>query len=530
MPAALAALLTLVNISTVLPAYLEGRRACAAFPFAARIFEIAMRQNIKQPAPPQPAARAAAAQPDQPPAGHPAPAAQPQPLSQVPEISAETLRKYAAPVPRYTSYPTAPHFSPAIATADYVSWLEAIGEHDRLSLYVHIPFCDTLCWYCGCNTKVTQRYEPIARYLDALELEIAHVAKHLAKGARIAHIAWGGGSPSVLNAPDIRRLAAALRSHFTLAPDVEFAVEVDPRALAEDKIDAFAQSGVTRISIGVQDFADDVQAAINREQSFETTAAVIEGFRKRGIGSINVDLVYGLPKQTSDSVADTMDRVIGLKPDRIALFGYAHLPSRLVHQRMIDEETLPDTAARFVQAGVAADRLVAAGYVRVGLDHFALAHDELATGAVRRNFQGYTSDDAAQLIGFGASSIGRLAHGYVQNATAAADYARRVQDTGFAVVKGHRMSADDEARGLVIEQLMCEFRFSVSELKRKFGPVATPILAQARRLLEADSDGLLRADEDGFEVTEKGRLFVRTICAAFDTYLGQGTARHSAGV
>ncbi len=491
-----------------------------------------MRQTSKQQArTTSPSAAATARDGDKPAHGEPAGAsASSAAPATVTDIDAETLARYAAPVPRYTSYPTAPHFSAAIGNADYLQWLGDIRAGERLSLYVHIPFCDTLCWYCGCNTKVTQRYEPIARYLDALEAEIAHVGAHIAKGAEIAHIAWGGGSPSVLTAPDIRRLASALRKHFTFAPDLEFAVEVDPRALGEDRIDAFADSGVTRISIGVQDFAEDVQAAINREQSFATTAAVIEGFRRRGVGSINIDLVYGLPKQTRDSVGRTMDQVIGLKPDRIALFGYAHLPSRLVHQRLIEDEALPDTAERFAQAGIAGDKLVAAGYVRVGLDHFALPHDELASGEVRRNFQGYTSDDAPQLIGLGASAIGRLAHGYVQNVTAAADYARRVQDAGLAVAKGHRMSRDDEARAFVIEQLMCGFRFSVGELKARFGDAAKPILLQARRLLEADHDGLLRADEDGFEVTEKGRLFVRTICAGFDTYFGQGTARHSAGV
>ena len=446
-------------------------------------------------------------------------------------LGAEALKKYAAPVPRYTSYPTAPHFSPAVGAKEYVGWLQAIPAGERLSLYVHIPFCDTLCWYCGCNTKVTQRYEPVAKYLEALYVEIENVGRHIDPTTRIAHIHFGGGSPSVLNADDIRKLAAKLKANFHFADDCEFAVEVDPRALAEDRIDAFAESGVTRISIGVQDFAEDVQAAINREQSFETTAAVIEGFRRRGVRSINIDLVYGLPKQTGASVADTIDRVIGLRPDRIALFGYAHLPSRLVHQRMIDEETLPDTNERFRQATIAADHLVKAGYVRVGLDHFALPHDDLASGNVRRNFQGYTSDEAAgSLIGLGASSIGRLAQGYVQNVTAAADYARRVRETGFAVVKGHAMTRDDEVRAFVIERLMCEFEFPARELLERFGRDARPILLEARRLVEADSDGLLRADDDGFTVTEQGRLFVRTICAAFDAYLARGVARHSAGV
>ena len=442
----------------------------------------------------------------------------------------EDLKKYAAPVPRYTSYPTAPHFSNRVGADQYVQWLGEIPAGSRISLYAHVPFCDTLCWYCGCNTKITQKYEPVARYLAALETEIGNVAGKVAASLRVAHIHWGGGSPSVLTPDHIVELADKLRSSFHFEKDAEFAVEVDPRGLGSDRIAAFGKAGVNRVSIGVQDFDPKVQAAINRTQSFETTGRVITEFRAAGVASINVDLVYGLPHQTSDSVAATIDQVISLRPDRIALFGYAHLPARIVHQRLIDETVLPGSEDRFHQANRAATHLVNAGYVRVGLDHFALPHDELASGRVRRNFQGYTSDGAETLIGLGSSSIGRLPHGYVQNSTPIGEYERRVGEQGFATARGHAMTTDDEARGFVIERLMCDFAFPADELKQRFGKVADPILAQAAKLVEDDREALTEAHPDGFRVTEKGRLFVRTLCAAFDAYLGAKEVRHSAGV
>lgn len=444
----------------------------------------------------------------------------------------EILKRYAAPVPRYTSYPTAPHFSDAVGARQYAEWLAAISLSSKLSLYAHIPFCNQLCWYCGCTTKITQRYEPIARYLEALEIEIATVARHLPRGLQVSHIHWGGGSPSILSADHIQRLAGLLRNAFHAGLKTEFAVEVDPRDLAEDRIAAFAAAGVSRVSIGVQDFEERVQVAINRTQTFETTKKVVDEFRAHGVRSINIDLVYGLPHQTRASVEDTIEKVVALRPDRIALFGYAHLPARISHQRLIDETALPGTVERFAQANRAANTLMASGYVRVGLDHFALPHDALAQGHVHRNFQGYTSDDADVLLGLGASSIGRLPQGYVQNTVPIADYERRVRECGLATVRGHAMSADDAARAFAIERLMCDFRFPAEELKARFGPAAEPVLEEAEALLEGDSDGLIAPEHEGagFKVTEKGRLFVRSICTVFDSYFGQGEARHSAGV
>lgn len=444
----------------------------------------------------------------------------------------EILKKYAAPVPRYTSYPTAPHFSKRVGPDDYALWLGALPPRSHLSLYVHIPFCDTLCWYCGCNTKVTQRYAPVARYLKALEIETQRVSGMIDPTHEVTHIHFGGGSPSVLKPDDIRHLSACIKKNFNLAGDAEFAVEVDPRDMPEERVTAFAQSGVNRVSIGVQDFNPQVQTAINRVQTYETTARTVELFRAHGVRSINIDLVYGLPHQTRDSVADTIDKVIAIRPDRIALFGYAHLPARLVHQRLIKDETLPDATERFAQANRAASHLVAAGYVQVGLDHFALPHDTLAGQKVSRNFQGYTTDDAAALIGLGASSIGRLPQGYVQNAVPMLEYERCINEGRLATAKGHAFTADDAVRGYAIERLMCDLRFSTPDIERKFGLAAAQVIARARDLTREDTDGLIEAEADdgSFRVTDKGRLFVRTLCAAFDSYLGQSEARHSAGV
>lgn len=447
-------------------------------------------------------------------------------------MQAELLRRYAAPVPRYTSYPTAPHFSNLVDQSRYSAWLKALEDGTPLSLYVHIPFCNELCWYCGCSTKITRQKSPITRYLKALTREIDTVADQIKTRHRVTHIHWGGGSPSILAPDEIRTLARQLKERFQLEDGAEFAVEIDPRELDEERIAAFADAGVNRVSIGVQDFDMAVQKAINRLQSVEQTAWVINTFRAHGVQAINVDLVYGLPFQTLETLDTTMDHVLSMRPDRIALFGYAHLPQRIKHQRLIADSSLPGMEARLTLATRAAQRLTQGGFATVGLDHYALPHDPLASGNVRRNFQGYTTDTAAALIGLGASSIGRLPQGYVQNTPAIGEYERRVLGGGLATVRGHEMSAEDAARGLVIERLMCDFTFPAEELRLRFGDIADPIIAEADALCDAEVPEMLasRGQGAGFQITDQGRIFVRSICAKFDTYLGKGTAQHSAGV
>ena len=445
-------------------------------------------------------------------------------------MNLDVIKRYSAPVPRYTSYPTAPHFSPAITPADYASWLSALTPGAALSLYVHFPFCHQLCWYCGCNTKAVRRHEPVAEYASALEREIEMVGALVPSEHGVSHIHWGGGSPNTLEPDEIMTIANRIRSQFKILPDAEFAVEIDPRSLSDEQVTAFAESGVNRISLGVQDFEENVQAAINRIQSFADTKRVVDMFRARGVASINIDLVYGLPHQTRQSVQRTIEKVLELAPDRIAIFGYAHLPARLKHQRLIDEKALPGIVERFGQSKRLARILSAAGYVGIGLDHYARPADRLAGEHVRRNFQGYTTDKSDALIGFGASAIGQLPQGFVQNAVAAGSYQAMIGAGGLATVRGVRLTADDRVRAATIERLMCDFDFSKSELAARFGPEAGPVIEEAEALIDADQDGLVRVTADGFEVTDFGKPFVRTICSVFDAHLGKKPAQHALAV
>ena len=449
-------------------------------------------------------------------------------------LSARQIERHAAPAPRYTSYPTAPHFHDGVTADIYRGWLRALPEQASLSLYLHIPFCDTLCWFCGCNTKITRQYRPLETYLAAVEQEIAAVSASLPAGASVSHIHWGGGSPTMMTAGDISRVMAMLRRAFSFSPDVEFAVEIDPRGLDQPRIDALAGAGLTRVSIGVQDFDPKVQAAINRVQSVAETRAVIEAFRAHGIMSLNIDAIYGLPGQYEKELLGTLGEVVRLRPDRIALFGYAHVPWMKKHQEMIPADQLPGVIERHAHAELAAAVLTAQGYVRIGIDHFALPHDPMAiaarAGRLVRNFQGYTVDRADALIGLGASSIGRLPQGYVQNTTAIADYQRRVTGNGLAVTRGLPLSSDDRMRSHVIERLMCDLAFDSAAVAARFGDDSKALINEARAVCAEDREGLVRATPAGFVITERGRPFTRMIAAKFDAYLAKGKARHSMAV
>lgn len=447
-------------------------------------------------------------------------------------VALRTLaERYAAPVPRYTSYPTAPHFDACVGPREAAAWIGGLPANAALSLYVHIPFCRSLCWYCGCATTVANTPQPVAAYLSTLHAEIANVAALVPPSHRVVHVHWGGGSPNTLAAGEIGALAKLTRELFNLDDRAEFAVEVDPRFMDASRVAAFRRAGVNRVSIGVQDFDPAVQAAINRHQPYEMTRDVVTRLREAGIGSINIDLVYGLPGQTQASVARTLDLALELDPDRLAVFGYAHLPERIRHQQLIDSSTLPGPAGRLGQANRIARKLLAHGYVRVGLDHFAKPGDPLATGPVNRNFQGYTTDTADALIGFGASAISRFPQGYAQNAARVPDYHDRVATRGLATVRGIAFSDDDRIRGHVIERLMCDLAFSGTELAARFGAAAAePLIEEARLVVESDRDGLVEPTPDGFRISDRGRSFVRSICACFDAYLEQSTARHAVGV
>jgi oxygen-independent coproporphyrinogen-3 oxidase len=437
-------------------------------------------------------------------------------------------------VPRYTSYPTAPHFSEAVGPAEYARWLGKLQRDAAISLYLHIPFCDELCWFCACRTQGSKMYYPVTRYLAELEREIVRVAE-LAGGTQpVSQMHWGGGSPTVLAPGDIRRLARHVRTHFPGAAEAEFAVEIDPRDMTAERLAAFADAGLTRASVGVQDFEPAVQAAIGRHQGWEMTRDVIAGLRGIGVGGINIDLLYGLPQQTETSLARTLERVIGLAPDRIALFGYAHVPWMSKRQKLIDEATLPGPLQRQAQAALAARMLDEAGYTAIGIDHFAKPSDSLARarddGSLKRNFQGYTDDQADALIGFGASAIGFLPQGYVQNDASTAIYQLRIQQSGLATRRGVALDPDDRLRRDAIEEILCQFRLDLDRLRARYGDAAGRLSDTVAQLLEAAPPGALEPWNGGLRIAPRWRGRTRLIAAEFDAFFRTQPARHSLAV
>lgn len=427
-------------------------------------------------------------------------------------------------MPRYTSYPTAPHFSAEIDAARHAQWLAALPARASLSLYLHVPFCSSICFYCGCTTKATRRASPVAAYVARLEREIERVAAQ-AGGRPVTHIAWGGGTPSLIGPEALRRLYARLAGGFDLEPLAEHAIELDPRETDAALADALAAIGVDRVSFGVQDFSAHVQSAIGRVQPFGTVERAVTLMRESGVGAINLDLMYGLPYQTARDVRRTAHMAVLLKPERLALFGYAHVPWVRPNQRLIDQAALPGAAERLEQAEAARETLVGLGYVAIGLDHFARPDDPMAVasreGRLHRNFQGYTVDQAEALIGFGTSAISRFPQGFTQNAADTPSYIRAIDAGGLATVRGVAFTRDDLRRGALIERLMCDFAVDLDE----------EILVEATpRLAPLAADGLIRIEGRHVEVTPSGRPFVRLAAAALDARLQQGTARHSVAV
>ncbi|RWI13053.1 oxygen-independent coproporphyrinogen III oxidase [Mesorhizobium sp.] len=437
-------------------------------------------------------------------------------------------------VPRYTSYPTAPHFHSGVDAAVYRGWLQGLDDGDEISLYLHIPYCDKLCWFCACHTKQTRHYEPVTTYLRSLHAEIATVASLVGGKGRVGAVHFGGGSPTMLKPEDMVALGTVLRNSFEFLPGAKISVEIEPNDMDDARLDALAEIGMTRASLGVQDFDLKVQKAINREQSFLQTKAVVEGVRSRGVESVNLDLLYGLPHQTRESVSSTVSQALTLEPDRMALFGYAHVPWFKKHQTMIDEAWLPNSVERFAQSQIAAGLMLKAGYQAVGFDHFARSGDALAvaarTGTLHRNFQGYTEDRCETLIGLGPSSISQFRQGYAQNMPATAEYGRMVEQGGLAAVRGIELSEDDRVRGWIIERLMCDFAFSAIDLVERFGEIGQKLLLQASSVALRDPARLLELNGDSFVVPVENRPFVRSIAARFDKYFETGKAKHSVAV
>ena len=430
-------------------------------------------------------------------------------------------------VPRYTSYPTAPHFSSAIDSKVYGEWLAALPPDATLSVYIHVPFCTELCLYCGCNTRAVRRREPVDAYAQRIVDEIA-LLRDLT-GRSLTHLHWGGGTPSILDAAWLETITAKLASLFDLSALKEHAIELDPRRIDRKLVQALKSIGVNRASLGVQDASAHVQQAIGRIQPFDLVAQAADWLRGAGIDNLNIDLMYGLPTQSAHDVARSAKLAASLGAQRLALFGYAHVPWFKRHQRLIDEASLPGLNERLEQAQVAAETLIGLGYEAIGLDHFALPDDELAVAArqkrLRRNFQGYTTDEADALIGLGASAIGRLPEGFVQNASDLAGYARAINAGRLATVKGLAFSEDDRVRAAIIERLMCDLAV---DLTGYGNPVR--FAAEIEALRPLSEEGLLRIDGGHVAVTPRGRPYVRIVAAAFDAYLTASAKRHSVAV
>jgi len=451
-------------------------------------------------------------------------------LSEI-EISEALVRRFDASGPRYTSYPTADRFRYGFSEQTYINYLaQRAGREDNplLSVYVHLPFCEKLCYFCGCNKIITQDHSRVAGYLDYLEKEIDLTAGHMGRDRRTVQLHLGGGTPTFLDAAELARLMKMLRRHFEFTPDAELGVEIDPRTVNEATLSMLAGLGFNRTSFGVQDFDPDVQAAVNRIQPLEMVERAMKASQDAGFESVNADLIYGLPKQTLASFDRTLDQMIRLFPDRIALYNYAHLPQRFKAQRLINAEDLPSAETRLQIFLMATRRLLEAGYVYIGLDHFAKPQDELnrarLEGSLHRNFQGYTTRANCDLVGFGVSAIGKVGASYSGSVRTLKAYCQLLDEGHLPVERGVELSTDDLLRRDVIMKLMCSVPVDFAALGEQYAVDFEGYFApELERLALFMDSGLLRLDGRQLTVTPKGRLFVRGAGMIFDKYLGQPT-------
>lgn len=443
----------------------------------------------------------------------------------------EALLRENQKVPRYTSYPTAPHFTADVGHDTVMGWLSGLDEDASLSLYLHVPFCRKMCWYCGCNTRATRQYSPLRDYLDYLFREIDLVGHTLAGRGSVSHIHFGGGSPSMLQSDDFSALMHKIRSTFKVADGAEIAIELDPREVSEAKVAAYALAGVNRASLGIQDFHAEVQDAINRRQPFPVVYDAVKLLRDYGIRDINMDLLYGLPFQSEAHIVENIDFAMALDPSRISLFGYAHVPWMKKHMRLIEEAALPGAADRLRQFDAASEQLFKRGFVPVGLDHFVHPKDPMAhaldDGSLKRNFQGYTTDSADALIGLGPSAISAFPQGYAQNVTANRQYFDAVEAGHLATARGKTLTTDDTVRRAIIEALMCYFEFDLGAFCADNNIDRSAFQDARNRIGELEALGLAHWKDGKILVPEEARQAVRLVAAAFDAYLMPSSQRHA---
>lgn len=432
-------------------------------------------------------------------------------------------RHYDLRLPWYTIYPTVPDFSAAVGPKHCEEWLRRLPSDDAVSLYIHIPFCRSICWYCGFPRASTGRDAPILNYLAVLHEETRLVAAQAPDALPVSDVHFGGGTPTLIPPSEFLALMDVLRRRFIFKERAAVAIEIDPRTFTVEMAETLGAAGVNRASLGVQSFDRVVQKAINRVQSEAETAAAIENLRRNGIARINFDLIYGLPNQTVQSCVRTAETAVALRPDRLAVFAYAHVPSYKKNQRLIEEAALPDTLARAEQAAAVAGTLVAAGYRQIGLDHFALPDDGLAlaqkTGRLRRNSLGYSADTCQTVIGLGASAIGRVGHGYVLNDVATGSYTRHIRAGRLATSKGYPLCNEDRVRAAIIERLMCDLEADVPAICAAFGFDPAPLLDSAERLPMLAEDGIVDIESGFIRVRQEHRFLLRAVAAAFDAYL-----------
>jgi oxygen-independent coproporphyrinogen-3 oxidase len=443
--------------------------------------------------------------------------------------TAELLRRYDRPGPRYTSYPTAVEFHEGFGEAEYRERLAAAdaAADQPLSLYAHLPFCEARCLFCACNVVITPHRGVAAKYLDHVLLEVDLLARHLPRRRRVSQMHWGGGTPTYYPAADLERLFRRIASHFEFTPDAEIGIEVDPRVTTHEQIATLRRLGFNRVSMGVQDFSPEVQEAAHRVQSYDLTRALVEKAREEGFGSVNLDLIYGLPYQTREGFRRTLDQVIEIRPDRVAVYSFAFVPWIKAHMKHLPAEALPDAALKLELLALTIDAFQAAGYRAIGMDHFALPEDELSRAiearTLHRNFMGYTVQSAGDMVALGISGIGDVQGAFAQNVKKLPVYEEAVRAGRFPIERGYALDADDRLRRHVIMRLMCHFHLDVREVERRFGIVFAdtfaPELAELTGSASPAEHGLVTVTPEALEVTPLGRLFVRNVCMVFDRHL-----------
>jgi oxygen-independent coproporphyrinogen-3 oxidase len=455
-------------------------------------------------------------------------------MSAVPGETAELLARYDRPGPRYTSYPTAVEFHEGFTEADYRDRLAAADRRSAapLSLYAHLPFCEARCLFCGCNVVITRHRDVAARYLEDLEREIDLLAGALRTRRTLAQMHWGGGTPTYYTPEQLERLFRAIAQHFTFTPDADIGIEADPRVTTTEHLERLRALGFNRLSLGVQDFAPEVQEAVHRIQSVEQTDALVSHARALGFSSVNLDLIFGLPHQSAAGFAKTLEQVLAIRPDRLAVYSFAYVPWIKGHMKRIDSETLPPAQVKLELLALAIDTLTGAGYRQIGMDHFALPEDDLARaaddGTLYRNFMGYSVRAAPDLVGLGASAIGDVAGAFAQNTKKLSEYAAAVGAGRFPTERGYALSPDDLRRREVITRLMCAFRVEFGAFEERFGVSFAECFAAELDLLQGDDGsvrhGLVELSGEAMALTPLGRAFVRSVCMTFDRYLAHRTA------